>query len=99
MSGAKRTSHVDAKLFNVGHIFPLAREQTWIDQNMSRWITDTENPQVQGETKIHSAQNGLLMKADIHALFDGYGVAVNVDVRDPKLFLEEQDYNTTIGWV
>ncbi|OBT81550.1 hypothetical protein VE02_09471 [Pseudogymnoascus sp. 03VT05] len=79
MSGAKRTSYVDAKLFNVAHIFPFAREQTWVDQGMSRWITDTETPQVQGETKIHSVQNGLLMKADIHALFDGYGVAVNVD--------------------
>lgn len=92
-------SALGLSLFNVAHIFPFAREQTWVDQNMSKCITDTASPEQQGPTKIHSVQNGLLLRADVHGLFDAYGVSVNVDVRDPEPFQQEQEVNTTIGRV
>lgn len=73
-------------MFNAAHIYPYAREQTWVDQNFSRWISDTSPAEQQGETKIHSVQNGLLLSRDAHALFDEYMVTVNVDVRNSKPF-------------
>ncbi|KAK9352423.1 hypothetical protein V1523DRAFT_249606 [Lipomyces doorenjongii] len=31
------------------------------------------------DTGINSCQNGLLMKADVHALFDNFSISINVD--------------------
>ncbi|OBT77316.1 hypothetical protein VF21_03464 [Pseudogymnoascus sp. 05NY08] len=67
------------QIFNAAHIFPFAREKTWIKKGMARFITDAAPPAQQGETKIHSVQNGLLLKSDIHKLFDIYALTVNVD--------------------
>jgi hypothetical protein len=63
--------------FEAAHIFPLAYEQHWIDNAYSRWVTV---PATSGGP-INSVQNGMLLKSDIHALFDSYQVSINPDVR------------------
>jgi hypothetical protein len=65
--------------FEAAHIFPLAYEGYWNDNNFGRWIT---LPPDRGGT-INSIQNGLLLKADIHQLFDGYDFSINPDVCEP----------------
>ncbi len=62
--------------FEVAHVFPLAYEGHWVQHNFARWITI---PAVNGET-INSKQNGLLLRADIHGLFDNYDLSINPDV-------------------
>jgi len=62
--------------FEAAHIFPLAYEDHWIQHNFARWITI---PTANGDT-INSKQNGLLLRADIHGLFDHYGISINPDV-------------------
>lgn len=66
--------------FQAAHIFPQAREPEWRQRDFDNLVTDTASEQYIGSTKIHSAQNGLLLRSDIHALFDDYAVAVNPDV-------------------
>lgn len=62
--------------FEAAHMFPLAYEQYWIDQNFSRWITI---PESRGGP-INSVQNGLLLRSDIHQLFNTYLFSINPDV-------------------
>lgn len=62
--------------FEAAHIFPLAYEDHWIQHNFARWITI---PAANGDT-INSKQNGLLLRADIHQLFDSYDISINPDV-------------------
>ena len=62
--------------FEAAHIFPLAYEQHWLDHNYSRWIS--LSPEKGG--KINSLQNGLLLKSDIHQMYDNYGFSINPDV-------------------
>ena len=64
--------------FEVAHIFPLAYEDHWNKSNYSRWITVP--PPNESDGSIHSVQNGMLLSADMHALFDAYGVSINPDV-------------------
>ncbi|TAQ84706.1 hypothetical protein B7494_g6967 [Chlorociboria aeruginascens] len=61
--------------FEAAHIFPLAYEQHWTEFNYNRWISITPS---QGET-INSVQNGLLLRGDIHQLFDIYYFSINPD--------------------
>lgn len=65
--------------FEAAHIFPLAYEQDWNNQNFGRWIT---LPATQGGT-INSVQNGLLLQSNIHQLFDTYFFSINPDVSFP----------------
>ena len=62
--------------FKAAHVFPLAYEGYWDDQNYNRWIT---RPPATG-MPINSVQNGLLLRADIHELFDSYFFSINPDV-------------------
>jgi hypothetical protein len=62
--------------FEAAHIFPLAYEQHWKDYNYSRWITI---PDADGGN-TNSIQNGMLLRGDVHALFDGYDISINPDV-------------------
>lgn len=62
--------------FEAAHVFPLESEGYWIEKNYSRWITDNTN----GVSKINSLQNGLLLRNDIHSLFDQYLISVNPGV-------------------
>ena len=66
--------------FDAAHIFPLAYERYWVEHNFGRWITATL-PATGGS--INSVQNGLLLRADIHGLFDSYMISINPDVRIP----------------
>lgn len=62
--------------FQVAHIFPLAYQGHWNQHNFARWITI---PPANGDT-INSVQNGLLLRSDIHELFDDYDISINPDV-------------------
>lgn len=62
--------------FEAAHVFPLAHEDHWINHNYDRWIT---KPPAKGGS-INSIQNGLLLRSDIHQLFDSYTVSINPDV-------------------
>ncbi|KAG9234972.1 HNH endonuclease-domain-containing protein [Amylocarpus encephaloides] len=61
--------------FEATHIFPLAYEQYWTDHNYGRWILINLN---RGGT-INSIQNGLLLRDDIHTLFDFCDFSINPD--------------------
>jgi len=62
--------------FEAAHIFPLAYEGYWVEKEYGRWITIP--PGTGGS--INSVQNGLLLTADIHILFDSYDISINPDV-------------------
>jgi hypothetical protein len=60
------------------HIFPLAYEDHWNQSNYSNLITIPPASVVAGS--INSVQNGLLLRNDIHHLFDNYDFSINPDV-------------------
>lgn len=62
--------------FEAAHVFPLAYESHWNEQNYSRWISV---PPSTGGT-INSVQNGLLLRTDIHERFNNYAFSFNPDV-------------------
>lgn len=66
--------------FEGAHIFPLEKEGIWITYNLGRWITDLDY--MNGVLKINSLQNGLLIRRDLHTMFDNYLISVNPDVSD-----------------
>lgn len=86
ISGIQNIFGDDFSLFDATHIYPHAREQYWVDDNLSRWITDEDPSEHQGDTKIHSVQNGLLLSKHVHTWFDSYKVTVNVQVRYQMAF-------------
>ncbi|KAL9126344.1 MAG: hypothetical protein Q9217_004590 [Psora testacea] len=61
--------------FEASHIFPLAYEEHWMRNDFSRWITIL--PANGGP--INSVQNGLLLRSDIHGLFDNYAFSIDPD--------------------
>lgn len=48
-------------------MFPLEKENLWVEDNYGRWIAGMDD--VVGVSKIHSIQNGLLMRANLHVDF------------------------------
>ena len=68
-------------VLEAAHIFPRAREVTWNRNNYGNiWITDTTPTSQIGQNRIYSPQNGLLLRSDIHKLFDRYGFAIDPNV-------------------
>ena len=63
--------------FESAHLFPLHGESIWIDLDLGRWITNMGN--LPPSTKIDSAQNGFLLRSDVHQKFDQYLISVNPD--------------------
>ncbi|KAI9779963.1 MAG: hypothetical protein M1839_007119 [Geoglossum umbratile] len=61
--------------FEAAHIFPLAYERHWTNYDYSRWITVPAT----GGGSINSVQNGVLLRDDIHSLFDSYLISINPD--------------------
>ncbi|EFR05446.1 hypothetical protein MGYG_08458 [Nannizzia gypsea CBS 118893] len=57
--------------FEAAHIFPLALSMIFTSCGFSNVITD--------ERGVNSPSNGLLLRSDIHQLWDGYDLAVNPD--------------------
>jgi hypothetical protein len=56
----------------------------WRSGSWQQQITDDE---YDGETGIHSVQNGILLRSDVHVFFDKYMMAINPDVRNHRDFL------------
>ncbi|KAF1808661.1 hypothetical protein P152DRAFT_462221 [Eremomyces bilateralis CBS 781.70] len=61
--------------FEAAHVFPLAYEGDWTQHGYDRWITI---PPEKGGT-INSVQNGMLLRTDIHQLFDSYDLSIDPD--------------------
>jgi len=61
--------------FEAAHIFPLAYEGHWEDNNYGRWITI-----LAATGSINSVQNGIFLDCTIHNLFDGYYISISPDV-------------------
>ncbi|KAJ5695589.1 hypothetical protein N7536_006001 [Penicillium majusculum] len=55
------------------HIFPLGQQELWNLGGFSHFITRP------GRNPVNSVQNGLLLAAQMHQLFDGFVVSVNPD--------------------
>jgi hypothetical protein len=66
------------------HIFPLAYEDHWNQSNYPSLITIPPASEIAGS--INSVQNGLLLRNDIHSLFNIYGFSINPDVCLPYIF-------------
>jgi hypothetical protein len=62
--------------FEAAHIFPIAYEGHWKDHGFDRWITIQNDKG--GINK--SVQNGMLLRSDVHQLFDSYSLSVNPNV-------------------
>jgi hypothetical protein len=62
--------------FQAAHVFPIAYEGHWKDHGYDRWITI----QPDNGGAINSVQNGMLLRNDIHHLFDTYNLSINPDV-------------------
>ncbi|KAK9234609.1 HNH endonuclease-domain-containing protein [Lipomyces kononenkoae] len=62
--------------FETAHICPVSHEEYFVRNGFSRWITNRTGP---GDTGINSVQNGLLMLAHIHELFDSFDISINPD--------------------
>ena len=62
--------------FEAAHIFPLAYEEHWKNNNFARWISI--HPTAGGS--INSIQNGMLLDCTIHGLFDAYRFSIDPDV-------------------
>jgi len=80
---ALRADHGIWRGFEAAHIFPLAYEGHWNKENYGRWITIP--PATESTGTINSVQNGMLLRADIHSLFDNYDISINPDVRMARL--------------
>ncbi len=50
---------------------------------MERYIEDDTDVSEIDDTKINSIQNGLLLRSDVHGLFNAYLLAVDPDVSRP----------------
>ncbi|KAF8428149.1 hypothetical protein EV426DRAFT_635638 [Tirmania nivea] len=61
--------------FEAAHIFPIAYEDYWNNNNYGRWIS--VHPSTGGS--INSVQNRMLLTADLHILFDNYVFSINPD--------------------
>jgi hypothetical protein len=64
--------------FQSAHVFPLAYEGEWRAKNYERWITIAPTRPSHGT--INSVQNGLLLRCDIHDLFDSFLLSIDPDV-------------------
>lgn len=60
------------------HVFPLECEDLWDKLGYSKWVTNMDGST--GVSKINSIQNGLLMRRDLHSLFNQYLFSINPDV-------------------
>ncbi|KAJ8100164.1 HNH endonuclease-domain-containing protein [Lipomyces tetrasporus] len=62
--------------FEAAHIFPLSSEEYFVQNGLSRWITNRMGPH---DTGINSCQNGLLMQSNIHQSFDSFDFSIDPD--------------------
>lgn len=93
---AIRIARGDWARFNTVHIFPLNAENVWIQCGYGRWITDMDD--TNRVSKINSLQNGMLLREDIHSMFDQYLISVNPDDHS-KIVVFEEDMDRLDGRV
>ena len=62
--------------FEAAHIFPLAYEEYLKNHSFARWISIHSA----AGGSINSIHNGMLLRSDIHALFDAYAFSINLVV-------------------
>lgn len=79
---AHRAQWGDFRGFVETQIFPLAYEAHWERSNYGRWITIQPVPETAGT--INSVQNGILLRGDVHTLFETYAISINPDVWPPR---------------
>ncbi|KAF8467169.1 HNH endonuclease-domain-containing protein [Kalaharituber pfeilii] len=82
------------KGYEAAHIWPLEKGGEWLSQGAFRWITDLDETDPAG--RMNSPQNGMLMRADIHKLFDDYVIGINPDC-NYKIFVFGEDMNSIAG--
>ncbi|PLB34562.1 HNH endonuclease signature motif containing protein [Aspergillus candidus] len=63
--------------YQAAHVFPLQYGNIWSANGFAHWITNM--PNTDGSSTMNSVQNGLLMFAHIHSLFDQYLFSINPD--------------------
>ncbi|KAK5654898.1 hypothetical protein OQA88_6936 [Cercophora sp. LCS_1] len=80
--------------FEAAHIFPLAYEHQWNTRGWSQQITILPSRRSYGT--INSVQNGLLLRNDIHQLFDLYHFSINPD-DGYKIVYFQRDGNNIAG--
>ncbi|KAJ5163716.1 uncharacterized protein N7500_005546 [Penicillium coprophilum] len=61
------------------HIFPVSMLSEWRAGGYRQYITDTRPDSEIGESRLYSAQNGLLLSADIHAQFNDFQLGIDPD--------------------
>jgi len=66
--------------FEAAHVWPLHKGQEWINQGIYRWITDADPLDPDQGARMNSPQNGMILDASLHALFDKYLIGVDPDV-------------------
>ncbi|OXV05467.1 hypothetical protein Egran_06765 [Elaphomyces granulatus] len=79
--------------FDVAHVFPLANEGHWRQNNYGRWITIP--PREGGD--INSVQNGILLRSDLHQLFDKFALIINPDDGYKVVFFTPDPYGNLAG--
>lgn len=62
--------------FEAAHVFPLAYSALWDDQGFDAAITASES----NDDSINSVQNGILLRTDLHQLFDSYHFSISTKV-------------------
>ncbi|KAF8443371.1 hypothetical protein BGX38DRAFT_1200503 [Terfezia claveryi] len=80
--------------FEAVYIFPLEKENLWIEWGLSRWITNMDD--TNGVSKINSLQNGILLWSDIHQDFNQYAISVNPDVSISLIKIYINEYRDII---
>ncbi|KAG0124868.1 hypothetical protein HOY82DRAFT_633119 [Tuber indicum] len=63
--------------FEATHIFPPEHSSLWIQYDYGRWIAGKDD--ANESSKIHSPQNGFLLRLDVQQMFDRCLVSVNPD--------------------
>ncbi|KAL7620654.1 hypothetical protein AAE478_009649 [Parahypoxylon ruwenzoriense] len=81
--------------FEAAHIVPLACEQIWRGQGFGNLITIPPPPPRQQDT-VNSVQNGLLLRAHLHQLFDSFYFSINPN-DDYKIVYFQPDLDGIAG--
>ncbi|KAI9375934.1 HNH endonuclease-domain-containing protein [Aspergillus egyptiacus] len=79
ITGAQGPRHHPTRGLISAHIFPVSRRSQRVDQGFEAWITDQTPAELIGPNRLFSAQNGLMLSADIHAWFDAFDLGINPD--------------------
>ncbi|KAL4882555.1 HNH endonuclease-domain-containing protein [Aspergillus karnatakaensis] len=77
--GLGNTTPVPYAGSDAAHIYPVSRVAEWRQQNLQQHITDTSPATAITQTGLYSAQNGLLLRSDIHHLWDNFLIAIDPD--------------------